>query len=75
MKNKIIVFTLLMMSALFSQIDKKSMVYDKSYVQEKFELKYSDDWNFRWNVHGTPHRVYGNNISYVFDYQNDDLSE
>ena len=40
MKNKIIVFTLLMMSALFSQIDKKSMVYDKSYVQEKFELKY-----------------------------------
>ena len=62
-KNSIIVLTLLT-SLIFSQSDKESSVYDKSYVKEKFEIKYSEGWSFRWNDYGTPHRVYGNNIPY-----------
>ena len=73
MKNKIIL--LLLVSAIFSQMDKRSMVYDKSYVKQTFEKKYSGDWKFRWNTHGTPHRVYGNNISYSFDIENETSSE
>ena len=74
MKNKIIILAL-MISATFSQIDKKSTVYDQFYVKETFEMRYSEDWNFRWNVHGTPHRVYGKNIPFLFDAKNADLSE
>ena len=66
---------LLMISAIFSQMDKKSIIYDKAYVQETFEMKYSENWNFRWNAHGTPHRVYGKNIPFSFDIQNTNLSE
>ena len=44
MKNKAIIL-ILMISALFSQMnDKQSIVYDKAYVQEEFEDKYSGDW-------------------------------
>ena len=54
-------------------MDKQSVVYDKAYVQEKFKEKYSDDWNFRWNINGTPHRVYGESISYSFNIENENL--
>ena len=73
-KNSIIILTLLT-SLLFSQLDKESAVYDKAYVKERFEIKYSEGWNFRWNDYGTPHRVYGDNIPYSFDVKNADLSE
>ena len=74
MKNKMIVLALFA-SVMFSQTEKQSMVYDKSYVQETFEEKYSDDWNFRWNIHGTPHRVHGTNIPYSFNIDNENLAE
>ena len=74
MKNKIIILVL-MISATFSQTDKRSTVYDQFYVKETFEMRYSEDWNFRWNEHGTPHRVYGKNIPFSFDSKNADLSE
>ena len=74
MKNKIIILTLLI-SSIFSQVDKRSIVYDQSYVKETFEMRYSEDWNFRWNEHGTPHRVYGKNIPFSFDSKSADLSE
>ena len=41
MKNKMIVLALLT-SVMFSQMDKQSVVYDKSYVPETFAKKYSD---------------------------------
>ena len=74
MKNKIIILTLLI-SSIFSQVDKRSIVYDQSYVKETFEMRYSEDWNFRWNMHGTPHRVYGKNIPYSFNIDNENLAE
>ena len=74
MQNYIIILVLIF-SSLFSQVDKSSNTYDKAYVKEMFELKYEDNWNFRWNNHGTPHRIYGSNIPYVFDSENEELSE
>ena len=74
MKIYITILTLFL-SIVLANTEKQSTVYDKAYVEETFKLKYSDDWKFRWNMHGTPHRVYGTNISYVFDYTNEELAE
>ena len=74
MKIYITILTLCL-SIVLANTEKQSTVYDKAYVEETFKLKYSDDWKFRWNIHGTPHRVYGTNISYVFDYTNEELAE
>ena len=74
MKNKITILILLV-SVIFSQTDKQSMIYDKAYVKETFDKKYSNDWNFRWNINGTPHRIYGENIPYSFNIDNQNLSE
>tara|TARA_Y100001935_G_scaffold60204_1_gene50412 strand:- start:691 stop:3546 length:2856 start_codon:yes stop_codon:yes gene_type:complete len=49
--------------------------YNKDIAIEQFEQKYPNDWFYRWNNHGTPHRVIGSKIPFVFDTQNEKLSE
>jgi hypothetical protein len=49
--------------------------YNKDIAIEQFEEKYANDWFYRWNNHGTPHRVIGSKIPFVFDTQNEKLSE
>ena len=65
---------LLFFATAISLEDNKTL-YNKNLAIEQFENKYENNWYYRWNNYGTPHRIIGSKIPFTFDTQNEKLSE
>ena len=59
----------------YSLEDNKASLYNKDLAIEQFEQKYENSWYYRWNNYGTPHRIIGSKIPYVFYTQNEKISD
>ena len=79
--SKKIPFIFIIISMVFPKtnyIDYKqveSNVTEQNIIQNDFESKYGNDWQFEWNINNTPHRVFGHSISHSFNALDEDQSE
>ncbi len=78
MQKKFQLILLLIGISVFSYSQQKDSDYSldiKQSIVKEFNALHGEGWHFNWNLHNTPHRIFGQSISQVFDANDPITSE